>query len=53
MGIIALVIVLIIAFYTILFGLEEWKQKNYSGCCAIILLALAETALPVYVLFLK
>jgi hypothetical protein len=50
---IALAIVLIIAMYTILFGIEEWKQKNYSGSFAIIFLACVVVALPFYILLLK
>jgi hypothetical protein len=46
-------IVLIISFYTILFAIEELKEKNYHGFYAIIFLVLAIISLPFYFLFLK
>ncbi|HEX3047351.1 MAG TPA: hypothetical protein VHY08_21545 [Bacillota bacterium] len=49
----ALGAVIIVAVYTVLFGLEILKQKNYSGFIAVMLLALIVTGLPVYVLFFK
>lgn len=49
----AFAIVLIIAFYTILFAIENYRQKNPVGFWAILLLALASTALPFYMLFFR
>lgn len=53
MSYLALFIVLLIAFYTGLFGIETWKEKNYPGSIAIFSLALVVIALPVYMLFLR
>lgn len=52
MSYIAFTIVLIIAFYTVLFAIENFREKNRIGFWAILLLALASTALPFYMLFL-
>ncbi|MCL6588901.1 MAG: hypothetical protein K6U80_03010 [Firmicutes bacterium] len=49
----ALGAVLITAVYTVLFGIEVLKQKNYLGFIAVMLLAGAITGLPVYVLFFR
>lgn len=44
---------LIIAFYTILFAIENYRKKNLVGFWAVLLLALACTALPFYMLFIR
>jgi hypothetical protein len=51
MAIIAVVITLIVAFYTVLYGLEVFKEKNSGGAVAIMFLALIIVALPVYMLY--
>lgn len=48
----AFAIVLIIAFYTVLFAVENFRNKNTLGFWAILLLALASIGLPFYMLFL-
>jgi len=53
MSYLAFAIALIIAFYTILFAIETYRQKNRLGFWAILLLALTITALPFYMLFLQ
>ncbi len=45
--------VLIIAFYTVLFAVENYRQKNFVGFWAVLLLALVITALPFYIIFLQ
>ncbi|MGE5582750.1 MAG: hypothetical protein ACM3X9_09455 [Bacillota bacterium] len=50
---VAFLVVLVIAFYTVVFALEILKTKNYSGFLAIIFLTLAIIALPFYYLFLR
>ena len=50
---IAIFIAALVALYTILFALENWKEKNRSGAIAIILLALVELCLPFYLLVFK
>lgn len=52
LGYLAFAITLIIAFYTILFAIENYRQQNQIGFWAILFLALASTALPFYMLFL-
>lgn len=52
LGYLTFTIVLIIAFYTILFAIENYRQKNKIGFWAILFLALLSTALPFYMLFL-
>lgn len=52
MNYLAFGIVLIIAFYTVLFGIDNYREKNLLGFWAILLLALIITALPFYMLFL-
>lgn len=49
----AMLLVLIVAFYTVLFGLENWKEKNYRGFAGLIFLALVTIILPFYMLFLR
>ncbi len=49
----AMLLVAVIAFYTVLFGLEEWRSKNYGGGLAVMLLALLCLGLPCFMLFLK
>lgn len=49
----AMAFTLIVAFYTILFGWENYRQKNYSGAVALAVLALTIAGLPVYFLFFK
>lgn len=51
-GYLAFGTVLIIAFYTILFAIDNYHAKNKIGFWAILLLALLSTALPFYMLFL-
>jgi hypothetical protein len=53
MSYIAFLVVLVISFYTVLFGLEELQAKNYYGFFAIIFLVLINITLPFYFLFLK
>lgn len=48
-----MLIALIIAFYTFLFGLETWREKNYIGFWGIAVLAAATVAMPFYTLFLR
>lgn len=52
MGYLAFAIALIIAFYTILFAIETYRDKNPLGFWAVLILALIITALPFYMLFL-
>lgn len=52
LGYLAFAITLIIAFYTVLFALENYREKNLIGFWAILLLALISTVLPFYMLFL-
>lgn len=52
MGYLAFAIVLIIAFYTILFAIETYRDQNPLGFWAILILALTIIALPFYILFL-
>ncbi len=52
MSYLAFAIVLVISFYTILFALETYREKNPLGFWAILLLALIITTLPFYMLFL-
>jgi hypothetical protein len=51
MAIIALIVTLIVAFYTVLYGLEILREKNIVGAVAVMVLALATVALPVYMLY--
>lgn len=44
---------LLVAFYTVIFGLENWRAKNRSGFFALVFLAVANVALPYYLLFLR
>jgi hypothetical protein len=53
MSYLAFLVVVVISFYTVLFGLEELKAKNYHGFFAIIFLVLMIMTLPFYFLFLK
>lgn len=53
MAYLALIIILVISFYTVLFALEELKRKNYHGFIAIIFLVLIIIMLPFYFLFLR
>ena len=48
-----MLVVLTIAFYTFLFGLEIWHQKNYGGFFAVAALAVVVVILPFYILFLR
>lgn len=52
MSYLAFAIVLIIAFYTILFAIEIYREKNHLGFWAILILALTIIALPFYMLFI-
>jgi len=45
--------VLLVAGYTVLYGVEVLKEKNYLGFAAVIVLVGAIIALPVYLLFLR
>jgi hypothetical protein len=51
LAIIAVAITLIVAFYTVLYGLEVLKEKNLGGAIAIMALALVIVVLPVYMLY--
>jgi hypothetical protein len=53
MSYLAFCVVLVISFYTVLFALEELKEKNYHGFFAIIFLVLTIICLPFYFLFLR
>ena len=48
-----MLIAVIIAFYTFVFGLENWKEKNHLGFFALVALAIITVVLPLYVLFLR
>lgn len=48
----AFAVALIIAFYTILFAVENYRAKNRIGFWAVLFLALVSAALPFYMLFL-
>jgi len=45
--------VLLVAAYTVLFGMEILKEKNYLGFAAVIILVAAIIGLPVYLLFFR
>jgi hypothetical protein len=47
----AVAVTIIIAFYTVLFGLEILKTKNYGGFIAVVFLAVTIVGLPVYLLY--
>jgi hypothetical protein len=49
----AMAVTLIIAFYTVLFGWDILKAKNYGGFIAVVFLAVTIVGLPVYLLFFK
>jgi len=49
---IAFAVVLIITFYTVLFAVENFRNQNFLGFWAVLLLALATVALPFFMLFL-
>lgn len=51
MASIAVIVTLIVAFYTVLYGLEIFQEKNIAGAIAVMALALAIVALPVYMLY--
>ena len=53
MAYLAMALVLIIAFYTILFGVEQWQEKNYGGALAIMVLAAVVVGVPFVMLFLR
>lgn len=44
---------ILVALYTVLFGWDNLRQKNYSATIALMVLALAIAGLPVYILFIK
>lgn len=44
---------ILVALYTVLFGLDNLRQKNYSATIALMVLALTIAGLPVYILFFK
>ncbi|HEY9062956.1 MAG TPA: hypothetical protein VIO64_21035 [Pseudobacteroides sp.] len=48
-----IILLLLIAIYTISFGRWTWKRKNKLGAVMVFLVALATVALPVYVLFVR
>jgi hypothetical protein len=48
-----MLVALIIAFYTLVFGLETWKEKNQIGFFALAALSITVVALPLYVLFFR
>jgi hypothetical protein len=47
----AVVVTLIVAFYTVVFGVEILKTKNYGGFIAVVCLAATIVGLPLYLLF--
>lgn len=47
----AVAVTLFIAFYTVLFGWDILKTKNYGGFIAVVFLAATIVGLPVYLLF--
>jgi hypothetical protein len=49
----ALTAPLVIAFYTVLFGIDLLKIKNYGGFIAVVLLAGTIVGLPIYLLFFR
>jgi hypothetical protein len=51
MSVIAVIVTLIVAFYTVIYGLEIFREKNPVGAMAVMALALAIVALPVYMLY--
>jgi hypothetical protein len=53
MAYLAVLFTVLVALYTVFFGVEQWREKNYSGFFAIILLALVIVGLPFYILFMQ
>jgi hypothetical protein len=49
----ALTTSLVIAFYTVLFGVDLLKIKNYGGFIAVVLLAVTIVGLPIYFLLFR
>jgi hypothetical protein len=49
----AIAVALLIAFYTVLFGLDILKDQNYGGFIAVVILAATIVGLPVYLLFFR
>jgi hypothetical protein len=49
----AMAVALIIAFYTVVFGVDILKTKNYGGFIAVVFLAATIVGLPVYMLFFR
>lgn len=48
-----IILLLLIAVYTISFGRWTWKRKNKLGAIMVFLVALATLVLPVYALFIR
>lgn len=53
MGYLGMLLVLAIALYTFLFGLEIRQQKNQIGFLGVAILAITAVILPLYVLFFR
>lgn len=51
MKLVVLIIPLVVAFYTTLYGMEIWREKNYSGSIAVMVLGTIVAGLPIYILF--
>ncbi|HOJ77091.1 MAG TPA: hypothetical protein PLZ08_04705 [Bacillota bacterium] len=49
----AMLLVLLVATYTVLFGIEHLKTKNYLAFFALLFLALSIIVLPFYMLFIR
>ena len=41
----------IIAIYTVLYGIDNWKEKNYFGAIGLLLLSITVMVMPLYFLF--
>lgn len=50
---VAMLLVSIVAAYTVLFGIEHLKDKNYLAFFVLIFLALSIIVLPFYMLFIR
>lgn len=48
-----MLVVSIIAFYTVLYGLEIKKQKNNLGFFAVVALSVTVIIFPLYLLFFR
>lgn len=53
MSILIFLIPLIIALYTLVFGIENWHNHNKVGFFALAFLAVSLVVFPFYLLFLR